>query len=214
MKVERITVIGMGYVGLALALGLASKKYKVICVDSDEKKIKMLTNDQNYIYEEGFDECLKENKDFLDFCTKIPHDKKSDLYFVCVNTPSLNNGACDISRVKDVIDKILIFDKETPIIIKSTCEVGTSRKFQKYIYDKKAHNPIVFNPEFLAQGTAYENMIHPDRVVIGGEKKEALNTLNSVLNAFSANVIMTSWESAEIIKICFQRTFGNKGCGN
>lgn len=197
MKKYKIAVIGVGYVGLALSLGLASKGYEINCYDNNYEKIRKLLSGESYIYEENFNEALVANKNKLNFSSKL---QQSDMYFICVNTPSLKSGKCDISRIFNAVDVIMRIDKKSPIIIKSTCEVGTSRKIQKYVNKNNGKNPVIFSPEFLSQGTAYKNMLTPDRIIFGGNDVQTLNELKIIFSNFTNNVLIMNWESAEIVK--------------
>lgn len=193
----KICVIGMGYVGMSLSLALAEKDYNVTCFDVNKEKIVKLKKGSMYIYEEGFEKSLKKNHNKLTFVEELP---KSDFYFICVNTPSLKNGKCDTSRIKDCINNIINISKTATIIIKSTCEIGTCRKMQKMVNKLNANNTVIFSPEFLAQGSAYENSINPDRIVLGGENQKALSILQKIFSAFTQNIYAMDWESAETVK--------------
>ena len=197
VKDVTICVIGMGYVGMSLSLVLAEKGIKVNCYDVNKDKINSLKNGKIYVYEDGFEDSFKRNCKNITFSNELV---KSDYYFICVNTPSLEDGKCDISRIISCVEGIVKVDNKSPIVIKSTCEIGTNRKMQKVVYDLNANNPIIFSPEFLSQGSAYKNSMQPDRIVFGGENQEILNDLSEIFSVFTKNILTMSWESAETVK--------------
>lgn len=174
-----IAIIGCGYVGLVTSAGLARLGHKVTCVDTDTAKVDLLRRGVSPIYEPNL--CL----DGLGFTTQLP---EADFTFICVGTPQAKDGSCDISFVVNAVKNV----RTGVVVIKSTVPVGTAASLRKI-----TQLPIVSNPEFLQEGNAVHNFMHPNRIVIGGECGEAVGELYAGIDA---PIIYTSNKSAELIK--------------
>ncbi|MCK5707393.1 MAG: UDP-glucose/GDP-mannose dehydrogenase family protein [Candidatus Aureabacteria bacterium] len=203
-----ICVIGTGYVGLVTGTSLAEIGNSVICIDNDEKKIKDLKNGKIPIYEPGLDEMVKKNVDEgrLVFTTEIKEGVvNSQIIFICVSTPPRSDGRADLSFVENVARSIAKHINEYKIIIdKSTVPVETSEKVEetikRNIKDKTIDFDVVSNPEFLREGTAIYDTMHPDRIVIGVNSKKAADILDKLYKPLGGELIITNIKSAEIIK--------------
>jgi len=205
----KITVIGTGYVGLIVAVGLSDFGNDVIGVDVDENKIKMLKSGISPIFEPGIEEYLKRNLDAgrLKFSENISYAiNQSEVIFIAVGTPEKENSEADLSYINNVIN--IISDNLNTykvIVIKSTVPVGTNRSIAEMI-NKKCGNSnfdVVSNPEFLREGRATEDFFHPDRIVIGCESDKAKKIMFEVyrsLNLISVPFIWCGLETAELIK--------------
>ncbi|MCK4448297.1 MAG: UDP-glucose/GDP-mannose dehydrogenase family protein, partial [Candidatus Marinimicrobia bacterium] len=158
---EKIAMIGVGYVGLVSGTGLADFGNEVICIDIDEEKIKKLENNILPIYEPGLLDIVKRNveKGRLTFTTDLDKSiKESDVIFLAVPTPSGKNGEVDLSYVFNVVDKLAkIIVSYKVIVTKSTVEVGTGDKIHERLIAKGVSEnmfDVVSNPEFLREGSA------------------------------------------------------------
>ena len=206
----KITVIGTGYVGLVSGTCFAEFGVDVICVDNNKKKIKDLNNGIIPIFEPGLDTLVEKNFKHgrLSFSTDLKHSiNNSDAIFIAVGTPSREiDGHADLSYVYDVAKEIAKNLKKYAVIVnKSTVPVGTGRKVFDII--RKHNKDLVFdvasNPEFLREGSAINDFMRPDRVVIGCESKKAKKILSELyrpLYLLETPILFTKIETAELIK--------------
>jgi len=203
----KLCVIGTGYVGLVTGVCLADLGNTVICVDNDPKKIDKLNKNVMPIYEPGLEELVLKNKNEgrLAFSTSIADGvKKSDVIFISVNTPPKPNGEADLSAVAKVSHEIANhMDSYKIIVDKSTVPVETGEKVAETIRRYNKHNidfDVVSNPEFLREGSAIYDTMHPDRVVIGTNSVRAAKVMQELYAPLKAHTIVTDIKSAEIIK--------------
>ena len=199
-----IGVIGCGYVGLVTGACLAELGHSVICVDSNERKIEMLKMLKPPIYEPGLSTLLEKNKKRLTFTTKISDAVKgAPVIFIAVGTPSKGSGDADLSQVEKVVSEIAgCMDSYRLIVEKSTVPVQTGMKIKSVMEMRVKGIPfdVTSNPEFLREGTAIDDFLHPDRVVIGVETEKAKDILKKIYEPIGAPIIFTDIKSAEIIK--------------
>ena len=208
-----IAVVGTGYVGLVSGACLADFGNKVICVDSDHKKIAELKNGNVLIFEPGLDDVVERNikAGRLGFTTELePALKQSDVVFIAVGTPSAEDGSADIHSFEQAARQIgRTLDKYIIIINKSTVPVGTGQKVKQWVSEELSRRgmntafDVVSNPEFLREGVAVHDFTHPDRVVIGSESENARRIMKDVYRPLYLNetpYIETNLESAEMIK--------------
>ena len=203
----RIAVAGAGYVGLVTAACLAELGNEVICVDIDEDKIGKLNSGIIPIYEPCLDELVAKNKKEkrLGFSSDLKGAiRKSEIIFICVGTPPKENGEADLSYVEDVALTIAeAMDSYKVIVEKSTVPVETGEKVAKSIKNYNVHKAdfdVVSNPEFLREGSAVNDFMHPDRIVIGSESEKANKIMKELYSPLKSPVIFTDIKSAEIIK--------------
>ena len=205
-----ITIIGTGYVGLVSGTCFAEFGVNVTCVDKDEEKIRNLRKGIIPIYEPGLDELVKKNinqgrlKFEIDLSKSV---NRSDAIFIAVGTPSRKkDGHADLSYVYAVAEEIAKNLKNFSVIVnKSTVPVGTGKNVSKII---KKINPnlkfdVASNPEFLREGSAINDFMRPDRVVIGCKSEKAKNILKELyrpLYLLETPIIFTNRETAELIK--------------
>ena len=206
----KITVIGTGYVGLVSGTCFAEFGVDVICVDNNKKKIKNLNDGIIPIFEPGLDTLVEKNfkQGRLSFSTDLKHSiNNSDAIFIAVGTPSReSDGHADLSYVYDVAQEIAKNLKKYAVIVnKSTVPVGTGRKVFDII--RKHNKDLIFdvasNPEFLREGSAINDFMRPDRVVIGCESKKAKKILSELyrpLYLLETPILFTKIETAELIK--------------
>ncbi len=199
-----IGVIGCGYVGLITGVCLAEMGHSLICVDNNEEKIKKLKNLIPPIYESGLSELLKKNKDRLKFTTSIEEAvKDSTVIFIAVGTPPKESGDADLSAVENVVTSIVkCMDSYRLIVEKSTVPVQTGTKIKSVMEMRASGVPfdIASNPEFLREGSAIDDFLHPDRIVIGLETERAKEILLKIYEPLGVPIIVTDLQSAEIIK--------------
>ncbi len=206
----QITIVGTGYVGLVTGTCFAEFGNSVYCVDIDRDKINMLLQGKLPIYEPGLD--ILVNKNFkegrLHFSTDLKEAvEKSLVIFIAVGTPPKEDGSADLKHVETVAKEIAKYANGYKVIVnKSTVPVG-SGKWIYQVIKKYLVNPVSFsvvsNPEFLREGSAIEDFMRPNRVVIGSEDDQAtaiMQDLYSPLYLIETPFVITDLESAELIK--------------
>jgi UDPglucose 6-dehydrogenase len=204
----KVSVVGIGYVGLVAAACLADGGNHVICIDKDQNKIDNLLKGVIPIYEPGLTEVVKKNVDAgrLVFTTDLKEGiENSLLVFLAVGTPSADDGSADISAVLAVSEQIA---KAMPgyriIVTKSTVPVGTHRKVSDVMLKNTSHPfDYVSNPEFLKEGTAVEDFMMPDRVIIGTTNPAVMEIMKQLYSPFmrkSARMLFMDPASAEMTK--------------
>ncbi len=203
----KIAVVGTGYVGLVTGACFADMGNEVICVDIDKDKIKKLENGIIPIYEPGIEEMVMRNKHAkrLSFTTELKEAiKKCQIIFVCVGTPPKESGEADLSYVENVARVIAeVMDSYKVIVEKSTVPVETGQQVAKTIRNYNVHKvefDVVSNPEFLREGSAISDFMHPDRIVVGCETEKAKEIMRELYEPLHAPIIFTDIKSAEIIK--------------
>jgi len=205
-----ICVIGTGYVGLVTGACLAEFGMNLICVDNDIQKIDLLRQGKITIYEPGLDNLVAKGtrEGRLRFSSSIEEGVKSSLViFIAVGTPPNEDGSADLRFVEEVGKEIAPWmDGYKVVVMKSTVPVGTARWLKELI---QKHQPqpapfdIVSNPEFLREGSAIEDFMRPDRVIIGAESEQAVAIMKDIYSALyliETPFILASLESAEMIK--------------
>jgi UDPglucose 6-dehydrogenase len=203
----RITIIGTGYVGLVTGACFAEVGHSVICVDCDAQKIETLKSGRIPIYEPGLDDLVRENvaRNRLSFTTSTKEGvDNSEIIFIAVPTPPLSDGSVDLSFIEGVARDIAgVMTSYKIVVDKSTVPVRTGEKVAETIkrYCKaKVEFDVVSNPEFLREGFAVEDLMKPDRVVIGVRSQRPVQAMKEVYIPFKAPIIVTDINSAELIK--------------
>ena len=205
----RICMIGTGYVGLVTGCGLAEFGMRVTCVDKVTEKIEMLKEGRIPIYEPGLKDLVEKNvkEGRLNFSTDIPESIRNNLViFLAVGTPSDQDGGADLSYLFKAVDEIADNLTDYKVIaIKSTVPVGTARKVKNHIMSRQVQSAfdVVSNPEFLREGSAVEDFLHPNRVVIGTDSQQAaaiMKDIYSPLYLIETPFVITNNETAEMIK--------------
>ena len=204
-----ISVVGTGYVGLVTGACFASFGWQVTCIDRDAAKIEQLNQGKIPFYEPGLPELVQQGVEgsTLHFSTQLETPiAQSDIVLIAVGTPSTSDGDADLTAVYQVARQIAPLLKEHTIVVtKSTVPVGTSQQLEQLI---KAANPkasffVASNPEFLREGSAIEDFMFPDRVVVGADVAWALNQLKRLYTPLierGVHVVETSCETSELIK--------------
>ncbi len=204
----KITVIGTGYVGLVAGACLADMGNEVICIDNDDKKIKQLKKGLIPIYEPGLEEIVKTNtkEGRLKFSTDLDYaTKESQVCFITVGTPQQEDGSANLEQVYEVAKSIAkALNGYKVIVNKSTVPVGTAEKVKKIIKQNTSFDfDIISNPEFLKQGNAVDDFLHPDRVIIGSNSAKATQIMQDIYAPFfrtGNRIIVMDVKSSEMTK--------------
>lgn len=206
----RIGMVGTGYVGLVSGVCFAEFGHTVICVDKDQRKIECLKNGEIPIFEPGLEALLRRQIDAgrIQFTTDITKAVKgAEAVFIAVGTPSKRYCRdADLSYVHGAAREIAQnIDSYTVIVNKSTVPVGTGAEVERIMREEvpSADFDVVSNPEFLREGAAIDDFMHPDRVVVGTSSERAKKVMSEVYRPLYLNetpILFTKRETAEIIK--------------
>ena len=203
----KLTIIGTGYVGLVTGTCFAEVGHQVICVDNNAEKVKLLQGGGIPIYEPGLEDLVKKNvaAGRLRFTASTKEGvDNSDVIFIAVPTPPQQDGSVDLSFIESVAREIATAITSYKIVVdKSTVPVRTGDKVAETIkrYCKaKVDCDVVSNPEFLREGFAVEDLMKPDRIVIGARSERPVAAMKEVYAPFNAPIIVTDINSAELIK--------------
>jgi UDPglucose 6-dehydrogenase len=199
---QPIAVIGTGYVGLVTAAGFAELGSEVWCVDVDADKIARLERGDIPIYEPGLAESVARNRERLHFGTDLaPALEHARLLFVAVGTPPTYSGDADLSAVHAVVGSMPASDRHA-LVMKSTVPVGTGTSIKRVFAEHdKADFAYVSCPEFLKEGSALEDFLAPDRVVVGDDGTWAGDAVVDLYAPLDAPVVRTDIASAEMVKL-------------
>ncbi len=209
----KVAMIGTGYVGLVNGVGLANLGNDVFCLDIDQAKIDLLNKGGIPIYEEGLSDLLVRNirEKRIRFTTDAKLAiENSDIIFVCVGTPSSDDGSVDMKYVYEAAKSIGKYINGYKVIVdKSTVPVGTAEKVRQLIKENQKGRggdydfDVVSSPEFLREGAALKDFFNPDRIVIGAESDRAKNMMLKLLKPLERTgqpILITDIKSAEMIK--------------
>jgi UDPglucose 6-dehydrogenase len=202
-----ICVVGTGYVGLVTGAVFADLGNDVVCVDNDRAKVESLQAGRMPIYEPGLEEMVGRNAEDgrLTFTTDLAAGvTRSDVIFIAVGTPPKDTGETDLSQVEAVAAQIgRAMDRYKVVVNKSTVPVGTG-EFVREVITRHQARPVDFdvvsNPEFLREGSAIEDTLRPDRIVIGAPTQQVAMTLVELYAPLERPMIITDLPSAEVIK--------------
>src|SRR5215207_10422375 len=199
---EPIGVIGTGYVGLVTAAGFAELGHEVFCVDIDEDKVARLRAGEIPIYEPGLEELVAKHRGRLHFDTTIaPAVEAARLLFVAVGTPPTYSGDADLRAVHAVVDEMPPSDTHA-LVMKSTVPCGTGEAIKrKFAESDKAGFSYVSCPEFLKEGSAVQDFLRPDRVVVGDDGGWAGEAVAALYEPLGAPIVRTDIASAEMVKL-------------
>ncbi len=203
----KITVIGTGYVGLVSGIMFSHLGHEVTCLDSDKSKIAKLKQGVLPIYEPQLDEYLdKEVKSGrLDFADQYSEKlSNASVIFISVGTPSLPSGAANLQYIFEAVDNVSKWaSQDCLIVIKSTVPPGTCQQVKDYLATKNLAFDIASNPEFLREGSAIEDFLKPDRIIIGTSNERSLQILSEVyapLTKENVPLLNSDLATAELIK--------------
>jgi UDPglucose 6-dehydrogenase len=207
---NRICIVGGGgYVGLGYAVALAELGHQVVGLDIDVARVDRLNQGQSPIYEAGLPEMLERGlaagrlRFTADYASAVP---ESEIVFLCTGTPSLSDGEADLRQVRAAsmsIGSHLKPGRSTIIVNKSTMPVGAAELVAGIIAEHapaEASFAVVSNPEFLREGRVLEDILRPDRIVLGGDNEVALAAVAALYAPFDAPIVTTDHRSAELIK--------------
>lgn len=210
---NRVSIIGTGYVGLVTGTCLSEFGMNVTCMDIDEKKIGNLREGVLSIYEPGLQQLFEKNcrSGRLKFTMDIKEAvNNSSVIFIAVGTPPMEDGSADLQYVLSAARSIAESMNSYKVIVdKSTVPVGTGRKVKNVIKEVLRQRgvdigfDVVSNPEFLREGAAVRDFMHPDRIVIGSESEKAKNIMKNIYNVLyliDTPFVFTNIETAELIK--------------
>ena len=203
-----LAVVGTGYVGLVAGTCFAETGNDVICVDIDERKIAMLKEGKVPIYEPGLEEMVQRNAEEqrLSFTTELNSAvKRSTIVFIAVGTPQGANGKANLEYVRATAKEIArVMDSRKIIVTKSTVPVGTADQIKQWISEETSHPfAVISNPEFLKEGAAIDDFMKPDRVVLGGDDAEAMESVKELYEPFVRTgnpILVMDSRSAEMSK--------------
>ena len=198
---EPIGVIGTGYVGLVTAAGFAELGNDVWCIDIDEAKIEGLKQGRIPIWEPGLAELVERHRGRLHFSTDIADAlEHARLLFVAVGTPPTYSGDADLSAVHAVVDSMPASDSHA-LVMKSTVPVGTGATIKRVFAEQGKGFSYVSCPEFLKEGSAVQDFLHPDRVVVGDDGDWAGDAVVDLYAPLDAPLVRTDIKSAEMVKL-------------
>ena len=200
---KQVAVVGLGYVGLTTAVGLAQLGHKVLGFDVDDSKITRLSAGESPIYEEGLEKVLGSpiQSNGLSFTNTLDtvKDFGPEFIFVCVATPQDEFGAADLTILNSVASRIAgIAPASSILVIKSTVPVGTGQTIANTL--DRTNVFVASNPEFLREGTAMKDFMEPDRIVVGSNHPEAAKRVLDLYEGIDAQKLQTNLESSELIK--------------
>ena len=205
---SKICVIGTGYVGLVTGTCFADLGNQVTCLDIDPERINQLLNGKMPIYEPSLEQLVKQNVQAKRLC--FTHDYRvalegAEYAFIAVGTPSGVDGEADLQYVKTAVESIAdTVDSPILVINKSTVPVGTGDWVADVIRRRRGNRPLDFsvvsNPEFLREGSAINDFMNPDRVVLGSEDRSAANRVATLYQPLRCTIMVTDLRTAEMIK--------------
>ncbi|HEX9430031.1 MAG TPA: UDP-glucose/GDP-mannose dehydrogenase family protein [Candidatus Bathyarchaeia archaeon] len=211
-----VSVVGMGYVGLCTAAAFASRGIRTIGIDIDEGRVEQIRRGKAPLHEPQLDTMLKKavKKKLLDATSEISVAANTNTTFLTVGTPSQPDGSTDLSHIKNATEDLgnALSDKSGYhlVVVKSTVVPGTTNGTVKRFLEQSSRKTIgselglCANPEFLKEGTAIDDALHPDKIVIGSNDKRSASELTKLYRRFYGSklppVIMTSPEAAELVK--------------
>ena len=209
-----IAVVGSGYVGLVTGTCLSHVGHNVTCLDIDEEKIERLRRGIIPIYEPGLNELLDEGirNQNLSFTTHVEEAIPGrEFVFIAVQTPGASNGEADLMALTKAVRTIIPYLAEGSVIIqKSTAPVGTASRLEEMLASKNGHSRhVVSNPEFLREGSAVQDFLQPDRVIVGASDADVASRVEKLYAFAEGPILRTTHNSAEMIKYasnCFLAT--------
>lgn len=197
-----ICVIGTGYVGLSCGAGLNAIGHDVVCVDIDRAKVDMLNAGRIPIMEVGLEEIVQQGilTGTLSFTTNLKQGVElAEFVFLCLATPQSDDGSADLSVLISVVISIAPLLKSGSVVItKSTVPIGTSTEIERIL--NRTDVSVASNPEFVREGTAVDDFMHPDRIVVGSRNSRTSDRVAAIYSTLDAPILMTDPASAEAIK--------------
>jgi UDPglucose 6-dehydrogenase len=200
--VSRLAVVGAGYVGLVTAACMAHLGHQVVALDVDAEKVDILRKGGIPIYEPGLAELIAEHRQLIDFTTDLATAYAgAEFIFLCVDTPATYSGDADLSRIWQALESLPFDAAERILVTKSTVPVGTGAAVRSGLSSHGYHNVrYASNPEFLREGTAIEDFMHADRIVVGADEPGVAEKVARLYEGIDSPVMTTDVASAEMIK--------------
>ncbi len=198
-ELEPVGVIGVGWVGLVTAVCFAELGHQVVARDILPEKVESLARGELTIHEPGLEEMLRRNSERITFTTAMSELLEgARLLFVCVDTPPTYSGDADLSRVRAVVEELPV-DGDHALVMKSTVPAGTGNSIRR----DRPGLPYVSCPEFLKEGSAVADFMHPDRVVIGADDGDetAADAVTQLYAPLGGEILRTDVASAEMVKL-------------
>ena len=197
-----IGVFGAGWVGLVTGACLAELGHEVVIRDVVSERIEALQAGRVPLHEPGLDELLERNRERLTFTTEVDEVVSAQIMFVCVGTPPMYSGDADLSAVWSVVDELPALEERAILVMKSTVPVGTGEKVRAALDARElAHVGYVSNPEFLSEGSAVDDFMKPDRIVVGAFTEADAGLVASLYEPLGAPIVRADVASAEMIKL-------------
>jgi UDPglucose 6-dehydrogenase len=198
----RVGIFGAGWVGLVTGACFAELGHDVVIRDIVPEKIDSLRRGEVPFHEDGVPELLERNRDHLAYTLDAHEVADCELLFVCVDTPPTNSGDADLSRVWTVIDELPDLSGHPILVMKSTVPVGTGEKVRHGLDGRGlSHVGYVSNPEFLAEGSAVRDFMHPDRIVVGAFDEDDGAAVAALYESLDGPLVRCDVNSAEMIKL-------------
>jgi UDPglucose 6-dehydrogenase len=200
--VNKLTVVGIGYVGLVTAACMAELGHEVVAIDVDAGKVRLLQDGGTPVYEPGLTELIAANRVRLRFTSDAAEAYSfGEFIFLCVDTPPTASGDADLSRVWRAVGSLPASEHPRVLVAKSTVPVGTGAQIQAKLREQVGGcTGYASNPEFLREGTAIRDFLHADRIVIGTDDVEVAERVKSLYAGIDCPVLTTDVASAEMIK--------------
>jgi UDPglucose 6-dehydrogenase len=199
---SKVGIFGAGWVGLVTGACFAELGHEVVIRDVVPAKIEALRHGQAPFHEHGVPELLERNAERLSYTLEVADLADCEFLFVCVDTPPTYSGDADLSRVWTVVDELPELTGRAVLVMKSTVPVGTGEKVRAGLDQRGLdHVGYVSNPEFLAEGRAVRDFMHPDRIVIGAFDDEDGDAMSGLYASLDAPVVRADVNSAEMIKL-------------
>ena len=202
MKKPAIGIFGAGWVGVVTGACFADLGHEVVVRDIVPERVEALQAGRIPFHEPGLAELLERNRERLTFTLEAADLAPTTVMFVCVGTPPTYSGDADLSAVWNVVDQLPEQDERSLLVMKSTVPVGTGEKVREALDSRGlAHLGYVSNPEFLAEGTAVEDFMRPDRVVVGAFAEADGEAVAALYEPLGAPIVQSDVASAEMIKL-------------
>jgi UDPglucose 6-dehydrogenase len=199
---SKVGIFGAGWVGLVTGACFADLGHEVVIRDVVPEKIEALRQGRVPFHEEAVPALLERNSDRLTFTLDVDDVAECEFLFICVDTPPTYSGDADLSRVWTVVDELPELSGHPILVMKSTVPVGTGEKVRTGLDDRGLeHVGYASNPEFLAEGRAIEDFMHPDRIVVGAFESEDADAVAALYDKIDAPVVRSDVNSAEMIKL-------------
>jgi UDPglucose 6-dehydrogenase len=199
---SRLAVIGTGYVGLVTAACMAHIGHQVVALDVNKTKVELLNAGGVPIYEPGLAETIAADRERIEFTSDLSAAySQAEFIFLCVDTPATYSGDADLSRIWQALDRLPQDQTDRVLVTKSTVPVGTGAAIRAELTQRGLdHIRCASNPEFLREGTAIEDFMNPDRIVVGADEPGVADRVAALYGCIDAPVLTTDIASAEMIK--------------